>query len=486
MTSAALELPELLGYLTPEEQQELDALLDNAPLSFRDFVTRVNPRFVWYDHCVRLAAVLQRVADRELRRVLIAMPPRHGKSELVTRLFPAYCLYRRPDQWVAISSYAADLAHALSRNARSYYLAARGQMADDAAAMKMWETGQGGGLWACGVGGPATGRGFHVGIIDDPVKNAEEAASETIGKRNRDWYASTWYTREEPDGAMIIVQTRWPGPGDLIAHVLALEETDAEDEEPEHWHVVLMEAEKESEPPELPATCMLEPDPRPVGAPLCPERYPQARLKKIATKIGSFFYSALFQQRPRPRTGRMFPKELAQILDAPSAGLRWIRYWDKAGTEGGGAATASVKMAIAPNGLVWIGDSVNAHLGDIARNLRIRQTAELDGPAVSIWIEQEPGSGGKESGQISIRQLAGYDVHVEAPTGDKVTRARHLAAQWQAGNVRLVAGAWNRGYLDRMDASPDAKEKDDMDASSGAFNKLALTPTMGAPRLIPL
>src|SRR5690349_9718553 len=125
---------------------------------FHSFVSKANPRFKWYPHCERLASVLIRVANGELSRVMVFMPPRHSKSELVSRLFSAYYLSLFPDRWVGLSSYAAELAYTLSRAARENYQSYGGLVKDDAAAVKHWETNQAGGLWAAGVGGPITGK----------------------------------------------------------------------------------------------------------------------------------------------------------------------------------------------------------------------------------------------------------------------------------------------------------------------------------------
>src|SRR5690242_10647892 len=159
-------------------------------LSFRDFIALVHPRYQFYRHCDELIAVLQKVADDELHRVMVFEPPRHGKSELVSRLFPAYYLYRHPERFVGIASYGADLAYTLSRAARENFQRAGGQLSRAASAVKYWLTRNGGGLWAAGVGGPATGKGFHLGIVDDPIKDAQEAASAAIRTRNKDWYGS--------------------------------------------------------------------------------------------------------------------------------------------------------------------------------------------------------------------------------------------------------------------------------------------------------
>ncbi len=109
-----------------------------------------------------------------------------------------------------------------------------------------------------------------------------------------------------------------------------------------------------------------------------------------------------------------------------------------------------------------------------ARNRVMKQTAEFDGPEIPIWIEQEPGSGGKESAQISIRDLAGFMVKAETVTGDKVSRAGPMASQAEAGNVKLVRGQWNEEYLSELHNFPEGKYADQVDASSGAFNKISL------------
>jgi predicted phage terminase large subunit-like protein len=440
-------------------------------LTFREFIRQVSPKFKFYTHIDKLIAVLQRVADGEITRLMVFMPPRHGKSETISRLFTAYCLYRFPERWVAITSYAAELAFTLSRNARDNYEAGGGSIGDTFA-VKHWETGQGGGLWATGVGGPATGKGFHFGIIDDPLKNAEEAASETVREKQRDWYRSTFSTREEPGGAIIIVLTRWH-EGDLAGWLLSQEA--GEDEEPERWHIVDMPAIAESLP-EYPSTCTVEPDLRQPGEALCVERYPLAKLRKIARRIGSYFWTALYQQRPAPREGEFFQRAWFGILRALPTGCRLVRYWDKAGSAGRGDYTAGVLMARTPEGRYLIVDVVRGQWSAGQREAVIRQTAEVDQARygyVTVWLEQEPGSGGKESAENSVRNLAGFAAYFEPVTGDKATRAAPLAAQAEAKNVDLLAGPWNAPYLDELAAFPNGTHDDQVDGSSGAFLKLS-------------
>lgn len=435
----------------------------------REFVGRVNPRYRWYPHVAALGEVLERVADGELTRLMIFAPPRHGKSELVSRLFSAYYLYRHPRRWVGVNSYAAELAYTFSRSARDSYTRAGGRLRADAYAVKQWETGQGGGLWAAGVGGPITGKGFHLGIIDDPLKNAADAASVVVRDGQWDWYQSTFYTRQEPGAAIVLIQTRWHDD-DLAGRLIA-----AEVDEPEGWAVVHLAAIREEEPPDYPATMTLLPDPRLPGEALNPARYPREKLEAIAGRIGSHYFGALYQQRPRPRSGGMFRREWFQVVAAAPRCQSYVRYWDKAGTQDGGAYTAGVMMGVA-EGVYYVVDVVMGQWAAAERERVISQTLAADAAAygqVATYIEQEPGSGGKESAESTIRRNAGYVVVADRPTGDKAARAEPLAAQAGIGNVRLVAGAWNGRYLDVMTAFPKGTIKDPVDASSGAFAKLA-------------
>jgi hypothetical protein len=315
-----------IAELPPELQEEAAALAlvafgaadsenDGRVLTFREFVSLVNHRYQWYQHCIVLADVLQRVADDELKRVLVFMPPRHGKSETVSRLFPAYYLYRHPDRFVGINSYSADLAYTFSRLARQHFLTAGGELKKDSAQVKHWETVEGGGLWAAGVGGPITGKGFHLGMIDDPLKNSEQANSPTIRLKQHDWYDSTFSTREEPGGAIVITQTRWHEE-DIAGYVLSKEK-----DEPENWHIVNFSAIREERPMEFPKTCTVEPDWRALDEPLCPERYPLEKLRKIERRIRAYFWNALYQQRPAAEEGNMFKAEM--VLMEPKTRTMW-------------------------------------------------------------------------------------------------------------------------------------------------------------------
>jgi predicted phage terminase large subunit-like protein len=319
-------------------------------------------------------------------------------------------------------------------------------------------------------------------IVDDPVKNAEEAASEVIQERNQDWWNSTFYTREEPwsdtdpDGAIIVLQTRWH-EADLSGWLLEQERAAVKGgdlEDAERWHVVSLPAIADEVPFDWPETITLEPDWRKPGEAVCPERRPKHKLLKIKNTIGEYYFEALFQQRPSPKEGVFFKVlELATQPAAP-AGLRWVRAWDLAASKDSGAYTVGVKMASDASGLYWVADVVRGQWSAEEVRKVILETARADGQETTIYLPQDPGQAGKDQAEQLIKMLAGYSAKAEPQTGSKETRAFSFAAQLNAGNVKLVAGDWTRAFIEELRQFPRGKYVDQCDAAASAFNEIAL------------
>lgn len=299
----------LLGVPDPDR-----ASITRQGLLFRDFIRAAFPSFQFHRLSELLIDLLQQVADGQLTRLIVCCPPRHGKSQLVSRLFPAYWVSRHPELFCAIASYSGELAYAHSREARHYYRLTGHALSKDSAAVGNWLTPQRGGCIAAGVRGPFTGKGYNLGIIDDPYKGPEDAKSALQRERLIDWLKSVWFTRAEPGltaegtllpAAQVVVQTRWDHH-DMTAWLL---EQEAE-ENPEHWTVLNLPAiaEPESIAMQIPHTCTKVSDWRQPGEPLCPERVPLAVLQRIRTRLGSYWWNALYQQRPSPAEGLLFRK----------------------------------------------------------------------------------------------------------------------------------------------------------------------------------
>lgn len=495
-----------LALLTDGERKRYDELRKEArditlgkkrePRTYKEFVDYVTAgRYQWYKYALVLASVLQRVADGILKRVLVFAPPRHGKSEAVSRLFPAYYLYRHPDRFVGLNSYGAQLANTLARSARQNYQQGTGIVTKGS--VNQWESSGKGGMWSAGVGGAIVGKGGNLLLIDDPVKNAEEASSELKRVRDREWWQSTFYTRGEPDFSIVLMMTRWD-VDDLAGWQLEQEwENQDEPDALERWHIVHFEAIKESpeqiakweeldQRPAYPPSCTVEPDWREPGEALAPERYPIEALLRIRRRIGEYFFGALYQQRPRIREGQRFTLDMLEIVDDyPRTGMTWVRWWDEAATEekkakkSGADYTAGALIGRHTSGIYFFADLVHGQWAELKRNQIIKATAENDKVVygrVATWGEEEPGRAGKDAAAHFRKLLEGYTVYVERTTGDKEHYIGPLAATAQAGNFKLVRGSWNavarREFLDYPGKHDDIPE-----AAARAASKLALRRT---------
>lgn len=410
-------------------------------------------------HLIKLAAHLSAVEQGRTRRLLVTMPPRHGKSELCAIRFPCWYLGRNPDKRVVLASYAADLAQRFSRHARAVIQTDRYSdlfpgvtLAQDSRSAEAWDlAGFRGGMKAVGVGGPLTGHGANLLIIDDPIKNREEANSEVVRQSVWDWYTSTAYTRLEDNGAIVVVMTRWH-EDDLMARLIDAQDQPGGDK----WTMLHLPAISENDEP------------------LWPEKFTKDDLERIKANVGAYDWEALYQGRPTPREGAFFKVGLIEIVDAIPAEAKRCRGWDKAATAGAGDYTAGTKIS-AHNGIFYIEDCVRGQWDTAQRDLTIRQTAELDGIECAIWGEQEPSSGGKDAARSFLSILAGFNVQVQPSTTNKQARADAFSAQVNAGNVKMLRNPeWNRVVLEEMRTFPLGKNDDIVDGASGAFNRLAM------------
>lgn len=442
-------------------------------LTFREFVDQRYPKYKWYRHCEVLCEVLQRVADGDLKRVLIFMPPRHGKSLLASKLFPAYYLYRHPDRWTGLTSYGAEMSYTFSRPTKEHYLGVGGKIRKDASAVKHWESIEGGGCWAAGVGGPITGKGYHLGSIDDPLKNDQEAFSDKIRERQKEWFGSTFYTRAEDDASIVLTMTRWHE--DDLAGWLLTEE--AETDEPEGWHVVNFEAIKEEGTRTFPSSCTVEADWRQPGEALYPEKFPLKRLNKIKGRVGSYFWSALYQQRPTSADGDVFK-------------LDWFHYYtqlpdkfqflaisvDAAFKEGKTTDFVVIQLwGIAwPN--IYLIDQIRDRMGftktkDAIRTLISRWKPRYGEPQAKL-IED------KANGSAIIEELKREMPGVLAiqPEGGKLARAQAASPYYESGNVWIPetsAMSWVREHTAEFVAFPRGANDDQVDASTQLINWIA-------------
>lgn len=419
------------------------------------------------EHHRLIARHLEAVERGEIKRLMITMPPRHGKSMLASEFFPAWYMGRNPDHYVVTATYAQELADDFGRKVKnqiadaSYQLVFPGVgLADDSKSAKRfhvedqmggYEHGlkQRGAFYAVGVGGPLTGRGAHLLLIDDPVKNREDADSEVIRKKTKDWYTSTAYTRLMPGGCIVIIQTRWH-EDDLSGWLLA-----------EHKHEGWVKLD-------LPAI-------NEVGEALWPEQYDIPALEKIRAAIGSRDWSALYQQRPNPEEGDYFRREWLRPYETrpPVETMKVYGASDYAVTSDGGDYTVHIVVGVDPNNQMWLLDLW-------------RKQASSD-----VWVEAwcdmvrqwRPSQWGEESGQINAgvgpflvkraRERKTYTWRRQfASRHDKAVRAQSIRGRMAMDGLMVPKNApWLADFEHELLTFPAGKNDDQVDAL-GLFGQL--------------
>jgi predicted phage terminase large subunit-like protein len=448
---------------------------DDSIGPFDEFLTQVEPGFELHDFSRKLAAVLQRVADGDLKRVIIQCPPRHGKSLQASRLFPAYYLRRHPNRWVGLSSYGAELASGFSRAARSYYQLSGGQFDPSSKAADRWETGLGGGMWSAGVGGALTGRGGSLLVIDDPVKGAAEADSPTYRQRLKDWWESVLRTRLEPGGAILVIMTRWH-QDDLVGHLLEIERAS---ELPERWHVVDLPAVKTPDDRAFPASCTIEPDWREPGEPLCPERFDLTELNRIRAGSTERSWQALYQQRPTAAAGSVFMRD-------------WFRFYNPAEIDGGWqrviasidctfkASSSSDFVALT----IWGERHDGVYLRDVVnRRLTFTETVAAISASWQRWqfteLLVEDAANGQAVIDTLTRSAQGFLIRAVRPLGGKEARANAAAPQFEQGRVFFPTDApWVSVLSEQLLAFPTGAHDDLVDSTTQLLNHVAGTGPM--------
>ena len=296
-------------------------------------------RYVTAPHHALVARHLERVERREIDRLIIEMPPRHGKSELASKSYPAWCLGRNPSKQIISASASNDLATDWGKAVRNiiasdeFRLVYPGvELAEDSRAAGKWQTKQGGIYVAASVGTSILGRGADEYLIDDPFGTMADARSEVMRENVWDWFNGTVYNRLQPGGAIILIAHRMH-EDDLAGRLIERMKAGADT-----WTIVRLPALAEAPSEQYP-----EPDPlgRKVGEALWPASYPVAALDRIRDNTLARNWSALYQQRPTPDEGEMFVADRMSLRRTTEDVFVWVRAWDLAGSKDAASASAA-------------------------------------------------------------------------------------------------------------------------------------------------
>ncbi len=413
-----------------------------------DFTQYTMPGYEPATHHRRIAAALEQVERGDIDRLMIFMPPRHGKSELASVRFPAWYLGRNPTHQIITASYAHKLAAKFGRQVRNIIASREYQecfpgmtLAEDSQAKDLFNTGHGGVYMATGVDGSVTGSGGHIVSIDDPVKGRKEADSETMQETAWDWYRGDLYTRLMPNAKIVCTQTRW-NEADLAGRIL---DSEGRVEDGGQWHVL-----------DLPAI-----DER--GEALWPEWFDVEALTRIKHAIGPREFSALYQQRPQPDEGSFFQRDWLPSWVMKPNSLNIYASSDYAVTEDGGDWTVFA---------IWGVDKA----GNLYRLAQWKGQTTPD-----KWIEQQcdmirawkPLAWFGESGVIQkaiepmlrrrmIETRSMCRLEWVPSISDKPTRARAFQARAAMGKVFFEPGADVSEFL----KFPAGRHDDEVDVAS--------------------
>ena len=468
-------------------------LARSSPAGF----AHVASRGAWtpYEHLILLNDYLLRVANGELDRLMIWTPPRHGKSVLVSQWLSAWYLGTFPDREVMLASYEATLARSWGRKARET-LQEHGKWCFDVGvrleprAADWWQiAGHDGVMVTAGVGGALTGKGADLLIIDDPIKNSEQAASAVMRDKQHDWWRSTASTRLHPGAAAVIVQTRW-NEDDLSGRLLA--------EEPGRWTVLNLPALAE-ENDQLG---------RAFGEPLCPELYDIEALEQIRQQVGGYFWAAMYQGRPAPAEGYLFKRRDLRYWreDTNMVGAvvqRWIVLGD--GEDGArrfdtGQCTRfqTVDVAMSERETAdWTVVSTWMATPDMdlvlidcqRRHFEEQQTVEFlagvndQHGRPPMWIERF-GAGRNPLARLGSMGHPVMEIPAEAGAQvDKLTRAFGAIALCERHKLFLPSGQpeWLGAFEDEMASFPNAAHDDMVDTVSYAARLLPRMRPAGPP-----
>ena len=403
-------------------------------------------------HIVEIAQHLEAVERRALDRLMIIEPPRHGKSLLASQRFPAWFMARNPRAEMIHASYGGELVQGFGRRVRNLMMNAGhtdvypdSGLSKDSSAANLWATTEDGIYVAAGVGGPITGRGADLLLIDDPVKSREEADSEIMRNRVWDWYVNDAYTRLLPRGRIVLITTRWH-EDDLAGRLLEAQKTGGDE-----W------------------TVLHHPAVNADGEALWPERYPLPELDRIRKNIGARAWQALYQGTPAPATGLVFRAEwVLRGIAPPVPEMRRYIATDYARSESRGDYTVIMALGVDRADRLWVLDVW-------------RRQAQPDKwtPALADMVTRwEPVMVLEEAGPIQ-KTVAGFidkemrerRIHVrreQLPSVvDKETRARGIEGRMAAKGLYIDhAAPFAESLIAELMAFPSAQHDDQVDCLS--------------------
>jgi len=441
--------------------------------NFLPFVREMWSAFIPGKHHQIMADAFERVANGDLKRLIINMPPRHTKSEFASYLFPAWFLGKYPEKKIIQTAHTAELAVGFGRKVRNlvntpdYQDIFPTKLSSDSKAAGRWNTDKGGDYFAIGVGGAVTGKGADVLIIDDPHSEQEAMlGNPSVYDRVFEWYSSGPRQRLQPGGAIVIVMTRW-SKRDLTGQILQ----SAAKRDLDEWEVI-----------ELPALL-------PSGKPLWKEFWRQEELEAIKSELPVSKWEAQYQQNPTSEEGAIIKRDMWQIWekDRPPKCDYLIQSWDTAFEKNNRADYS----ACTTWGIFYLEGEDGYDIANIIVLDAFKERMEfpeLKKTAYEMWKDWNPDTcivEKKAAGSPLIYELRRMGIPISEYTpgkgSDKIARVNAISDLFSSGMVWRPDTRWAEELVEEIASFPNGDHDDLVDSTSqallrfrqGGFIKLA-------------
>ena len=423
-----------------------------------------------HEICKRIDKAIEDYKQVKSSFIILTIPPRHGKTDIVSRYLPPHFLGMFPDCEVLVTSYNQEYANKISRDARTIFngdqfkeLYPDVRISKESSSIESWEVEkhEGGTKWA-GAGGSITGHGFHLGIIDDFLKGRDDAESPIIRQKQWEWLQDVFLTRRAPISITIIMATRWH-IDDLIGRIERANDPNSSDfvDNFPKFEIIKYPAINDK------------------GEYLFPERFPKEFYE--SQRLNAYSWASLYMCEPFVRGGNIFSIEKIKCLDTCPK-IVYNRAWDLASTEKElsgndpdwtAGALVGVEKCKNEQGIkfekVYVKNIVKCQSASPQRDALIIQTADIDGPSIKIGIECVAGYK-DTANNIKAKLQGARTVQELTAEKDKRVRASVLEQIVESGNLYIESGEWNHAFLEELASFPDGRHDDMVDAVVHAYN----------------
>ena len=420
-----------------------------ARASLTEFTEYTYERYRTAQHHRIIAEQLERIERREIDRLMLLLPPRHGKTELASRRYPAWCLGRNPHRQIIAASASESFANDVGREVRNIIRSEEYSrifpavtLAEDSQAAGRWHTKHGGIFYSVGVGSSILGRGADEFIIDDPFGSMADAQSELERKAVKEWYQGSVYNRLQPGGAIVLINHRMH-EDDLSGYLLEQQQAGGD-----KWEVVCLPAISDT------------------GAALWPDAYPLEALERIRANSLPRFWSSLFQQDPQPDEGTFFRREWFKTYDDKPRVNLFITC-DFAVTDAGGDWTEFAVWGVGSDSTLY---AIDWWRGQTDASVWIERLLDLVAKHKPFTVFAEGGVIRRAIESLLTRRMNERKVFTSvewvASIHDKATRARAFQALAANGKVAFPKTPWAGDVVDQLIRFPAGKHDDAVDCCS--------------------